>query len=52
VRGLDGGRQASPRERLPGSPPPLFVKVTVTVCDGPPSPRANFTVTSLPSGDM
>lgn len=28
------------------------VQVTVTVCDGPPSPRANFTVTSLPTGDM
>lgn len=27
-------------------------QVTVTVCDGPPSPRANFTVTSLPTGDM
>eukprot|EP00903_Cladosiphon_okamuranus_P016175 g14926.t1 len=26
--------------------------ITVTVCDGPPSPRANFTVTSLPTGDM
>lgn len=24
----------------------------MTVCEGPPSPRANFTVTSLPSGDM
>lgn len=26
--------------------------VTVTVCESPPSPRANFTVTSLPNGDM
>lgn len=45
------------------SPPPAYrmlmlcpvlvlVQVTVTVCDGPPSPRANFTVTSLPTGDM
>ncbi len=28
------------------------MKVTVSVCEGPPSPRANFTVTSLPTGDM
>ncbi|CAN0173591.1 unnamed protein product, partial [Laminaria digitata] len=26
--------------------------VTVTVCEAPPSPRANFTVTSLPGGEM
>ncbi|CAN0456779.1 unnamed protein product, partial [Hapterophycus canaliculatus] len=30
----------------------LLAQVTVTVCEGPPSPRANFTVTSLPNGDM
>lgn len=29
-----------------------LVQVTVTVCETPPSPRASFTVTSLPSGDM
>lgn len=35
-----------------GAPCSCAIKVTVTVCDGPPSPRANFTVTSLPTGDM
>ncbi|CAM9602975.1 unnamed protein product, partial [Choristocarpus tenellus] len=28
------------------------LKVTVTSCESPPCPRANFTVTSLPSGDI
>jgi N-acetylneuraminic acid mutarotase len=26
--------------------------VSVTVCSAPPTPRANFTMTSLPSGDL
>lgn len=26
--------------------------MTVTVCEAPPSPRANFTVTALQSGEM
>ncbi|CAM9309596.1 unnamed protein product [Ascophyllum nodosum] len=26
--------------------------VTISMCEGPPSPRANFTVTSMPTGDI